>query len=128
MAENISKYIKEQLAAIPKDSALLQAALVQDLLRKFPSVKDRTKASARINLVMKQKGIQGKYEKITGKDKKVYIRNTQPVESPPVEEETQDYGGNTPIVPEETMEKLKQGSSEEDLQSLINSLPKPKEY
>jgi hypothetical protein len=75
MAKNlgISDYVKEKLQAITPDVAIPLRVLVKDLVEKFPSVKDETSASVRINSVLKQKTVAEKYGRIRGKDGKTYI-------------------------------------------------------
>ena len=74
-SKGISSYIKVQLESIEEGKALSVAALVQELLQVFPFIKDRTSASARINLVLNQKKIRDRFMKIRGKDKRVYVVN-----------------------------------------------------
>lgn len=69
----VSVYIREQLAGLDEEKAISMSNLVQALIEKFPTVKNKTRASARVNLVLKQKKIQELYTKIKGKDKKIYI-------------------------------------------------------
>jgi len=69
----VSLYIREQLAGLDDEKAIPMANLVQTLLEKFPTVKNKTGASARVNLVLKQKKVQEVFTKIKGKDKKIYI-------------------------------------------------------
>ncbi len=82
----VSAFIKEQLQGLDKDSAIVMSNLVKTLMEKFPSVKTKTGASARVNLVLKQKKVSDGFEKIKGKDKKTYIvrRGSTAVESAPV--------------------------------------------
>ena len=82
----VSAFIKEQLQGLDKDSAIVMSNLVKTLMEKFPSVKTKTGASARVNLVLKQKKVSDDFEKIKGKDKKTYIvrRGSTAVESAPV--------------------------------------------
>jgi len=77
-SKGISSYIKVQLESIEEGKALSVAALVQELLHTFTFIKDRTSASARINLVLGQKKICDRFTKIRGKDKHVYVvRSTE---------------------------------------------------
>ncbi len=69
----VSAYIREQLAGLDDEKAIPMANLVQTLIEKFPTVKSKTGASARVNLVLKQKKVQEVFAKIKGKDKKIYI-------------------------------------------------------
>jgi len=69
----VSAYIREQLAGLDDEKAIPMANLVQTLIEKFPTVKSKTGASARVNLVLKQKKVQEVFTKIKGKDKKIYI-------------------------------------------------------
>lgn len=82
----VSAFIKEQLQGLDKDSAIVMSNLVKELMVKFPTVKTKTGASARVNLVLKQKKVSDGFEKIKGKDKKTYIvrRGSTAVESAPV--------------------------------------------
>jgi hypothetical protein len=75
MAKNlgISDYVKEKLQAITPDVAIPLRVLVKDIVEKFPSVKDETSASVRINSVLKQKTVAEKFGRIRGKDGKTYI-------------------------------------------------------
>ncbi len=70
---NISSYIKERLQAITPELAIPFRVLVKDLVERFPTIKDTTSASVRINSVLKQKTIKNVFERIKGKDNKVYI-------------------------------------------------------
>lgn len=72
-SKGISSYIKVQLESIGEGKALSIAALIQELLHTFTFIKDRTSASARINLVLGQKKICNRFIKIRGKDKHVYV-------------------------------------------------------
>lgn len=72
-AVGVSAYIREQLAGLDDEKAIPMANLVQTLIEKFPTVKSKTGASARVNLVLKQKKVQEVFTKIKGKDKKIYI-------------------------------------------------------
>ncbi len=69
----VSAFIKEQLQGLDGGSAIVMSNLVKELMVKFPSVKTKTGASARVNLVLKQKKVSEDFEKIKGKDKKTYI-------------------------------------------------------
>lgn len=69
----VSAYIREQLAGLDDEKAIPMSNLVQTLIEKFPTVKSKTGASARVNLVLKQKKVQEVFAKIKGKDKKIYI-------------------------------------------------------
>jgi len=76
MAKNlgISDYVKEKLKGITADTAIPLRVLVKDIVEKFPSVKDETSASVRINSVLKQKTVAAQYGRIRGtKDGKTYI-------------------------------------------------------
>lgn len=61
--KGISAYIKQQLLALQSDQAISFEGLVKDLREKFPHIKDNTGASARINLVLKQKKIVVDFKK-----------------------------------------------------------------
>jgi len=82
----VSAFIKEQLQGLDGGSAIVMSNLVKTLMEKFPTVKTKTGASARVNLVLKQKKIIEDFEKIKGKDKKTYIvrRGSTAVEQAPV--------------------------------------------
>lgn len=69
----VSAFIREQLAELDGEKAIPMANLVQTLIEKFPTVKSKTGASARVNLVLKQKKVADLFTKIKGKDKKIYI-------------------------------------------------------
>jgi hypothetical protein len=71
--KGISSYIKERLEAIESEKALPLYVLVGDLVERFPTIKTKTGASARVNLVLKQQAISAKFKKIRGKDNKTYI-------------------------------------------------------
>ena len=75
MAKNlgISDYVKEKLTAINDSTAIPLRVLVKDIVEKFPSVKDETSASVRINAVLKQKAVALTYGRLKGKDGKTYI-------------------------------------------------------
>ena len=75
MAKNlgISDYVKEKLTVINASTAIPLRVLVKDIVEKFPSVKDETSASVRINAVLKQKTVALVDGRIKGKDGKTYI-------------------------------------------------------
>lgn len=75
MAKNlgISDYVKEKLQVINPETAIPLRVLVKDIVERFPSVKDETSASVRVNSVLKQKAVAEKYGRIRGKDGKTYI-------------------------------------------------------
>lgn len=72
-SKGISDYIKEQFDLIQPSNALSCAALVQELMEVFPTIKDRTSGSARVNLVLSQKKVSERFTKLKGKDQRVYI-------------------------------------------------------
>lgn len=61
--KGISAYIKQQLLALQSDQAISFEGFIKDLREKFPHIKDNTGASARINLVLKQKKIAVDFKK-----------------------------------------------------------------
>lgn len=72
-SKGISDHIKEQFDLIQPHKALSCSALVQELMNMFPTIKDRTSGSARVNLVLGQKKVSEKFTKLKGKDHRVYI-------------------------------------------------------
>lgn len=106
----VSAFIKEQLQNLDGGSAIVMSNLVKELMVKFPTVKTKTGASARVNLVLKQKKIIEDFEKIKGKDKKTYIvrRGSTAVEQTETVATDEGLGqvadGGSPSVVEEKLE------------------------
>jgi hypothetical protein len=72
-SKGISEFIKSKLDGITDDTALAMKALVDEVLQKYPHIKDTTNASVRVNSVLKQKKVLEKFIRIKGGDNKVYI-------------------------------------------------------
>lgn len=75
--KGISTYIKSRFLDLAVDQALPFEEIVQDVRKQFPHVKDNTSASARVNLVLKQKKVSRDFKKIRNSkdptDKTIYI-------------------------------------------------------
>lgn len=67
--KGISAFIKKQLYALKAEEAISFQGLVEALCKQFPHVKGSTSASARINLVLKQKKVARDFKKYTHETK-----------------------------------------------------------
>lgn len=85
----ISDYIKEKLSHITTDTAIPLRTLVKDLMEKFPSIKDETSASVRVNSVLKQAKVAAAYKRIKGKDSKTYIVLNSVATNSPTEDQVE---------------------------------------